>query len=543
MDSPAASGAEPRESAFDDPTDAPRTDDLDAIARLRAALLAADYTVDGVERLLGEEPAAALHRDLLAPASIVLDRAAEADDAQVPGASGLVRLFLLAEPVRAEHVVALDELVALRLVGPADEHGEVRALVDLRPYASDEGLDLWVASDLGGVQLPGLARPLRRDHVVGIGPATTALAQLTPRTPVERALDLGVGMGVQTIHLLAHVAHVVATDISARALAFARFNLLLGAPALGIEPARLDERVSLRLGDLLEPVAGERFGLVVSNPPFVITPRRDDERASEQYTYRDGGRPGDAIVHDLVTGLGDVLEPGGVACMLGNWEIHEGDASWHERVGSWASDDVDLHVVQRERAGGVEYADMWLRDAAENAELGSWRSAFEHYLDDFARRGVDAVGLGMLLLHRRRDASGPVLRRFEEIGTALGQPLGPVVAGEFERVEWLRGLDDTALFDETLVVAGDVTEERHSRPGDEHPSAILLRQGGGFRRTFPLSTELAAFVSVCDGELAGAQIVTAIAALLGLDDTALAVSLAPDVRDLVEFGFLEPAWL
>src|SRR6185312_7798444 len=125
---------------------------------------------------------------------------------------------------------------------------------------------------------------------------------------------------------LHHAETVVATDISERALAFTRFNLALNAPALrlgaaDLDPSNPDARVSLRLGSLLEPVAGESFDLVVSNPPFVITPRHRGEKSADQFTYRDGGLAGDAIVDQLVRGLPAVLNPDGIAQMLGNWEV------------------------------------------------------------------------------------------------------------------------------------------------------------------------------------------------------------------------------
>ena len=71
---------------------------------------------------------------------------------------------------------------------------------------------------MGAHQRPGV---LRKDHVLGIGQASLTLAQITERTPVARALDVGTGCGIQTFHLLAHADHVTATDISPRALAFA----------------------------------------------------------------------------------------------------------------------------------------------------------------------------------------------------------------------------------------------------------------------------------------------------------------------------------
>ena len=134
-----------------------------------------------------------------------------------------------------------------------------------------------MASDLAAHQQAGV---LRHDHVLGIGQASTTLVQTTVRRHVAKALDLGTGCGIQSFHLLHHAEHVTATDISERALAFTRFNLLLNAEALHLDPDRLEDRVSLRLGSLLEPVAGEEFELVVSNPPFVITPRTLGEDAS-----------------------------------------------------------------------------------------------------------------------------------------------------------------------------------------------------------------------------------------------------------------------
>ena len=140
----------------------------------------------------------------------------------------------------------LDGLAALGLV----EHdgGALRAAVDLRPYAFG-GTELWVASDLGAHQRPGV---LRRDHVLGIGQASLTLAQLTIRTDVERALDLGTGCGIQLFHLLGHCRHVTATDISARALAFTRFNLVLNAAALGLDPDAS--------GGAGQPAAGQSVG-------------------------------------------------------------------------------------------------------------------------------------------------------------------------------------------------------------------------------------------------------------------------------------------
>jgi methylase of polypeptide subunit release factors len=521
--------------------DAPASDRPELLRALAHDLAAADYTVDAVAELLGPEAHAALSRDQIVPA-LAATRAAGEDPARNP-LGAVVRFFLLARPLPAAGLDAVfpalgaDGLRALGLAEPADDGGRLAAAVDLRPYAWDaeEGQkEIWVASDLAAHQRPGVLRP---DHVLGIGHASATLVQTTVRRPVERALDLGTGCGIQAFHLLGHARHVVATDISERALAFTRFNLLLNAGALGLDPDRLEDRVELRRGSLLEPVAGELFDLVVSNPPFVITPRAAGERAEDQFTYRDGGLAGDELVARLVAGLPAVLAEGGTAQLLGNWEIPAG-APWDGRVRSWIPADVDAWVLQREEIGPGQYAETWLADASQQRDPAAYEDAYAAYLADFAARGTAAIGFGAIWL--RRPAPGQArLDRFEELTHPLEQPIGPHWAAAVERADWLAAHPDLAA--ERLVVADDVTEERHQRPGAEHPGVILLRQGAGFRRTSLLSTELAGFVSACDGELTAGQIASALAALLDRDDEGFRPGVLAEAANLVADGFLVPA--
>ncbi|WP_144671431.1 methyltransferase [Arthrobacter sp. U41] len=538
--------------------DAPRSDLPDLLESLARDLRGIGYTVDGVAGLLGPAAHSALSRDQLVPALIVTEQARHGEPATAALAA-VVRLWLLAEPQPAATLdaalpgVRTQGLLELDLVEPATD-GLVQAKVDLRPYgwdgtaaesaqgdetqreSSSGGAELWVASDLAAHQRPGV---LRHDHVLGIGQASTTLVQVTARRHAARALDLGTGCGIQTFHLLHHAEHVTATDISDRALAFTRFNLLLNAGQLHLDPSDLEARVSLRRGSLLEPVAGEEFELVVSNPPFVITPRTPGEAAADQFTYRDGGLPGDDIVAALVRALPSVLAPGGTAQLLGNWEIPAG-TDWAERPQSWASPDADVWFIQREQVSPEQYAETWLQDASEARDRRLYQDSYAAYLDDFASRSVDAIGFGMIWL--RRPAGAPVLRRFEEITYPIEQPVGPHIGAAVERADWLAAHDLAAAH---LLVAEDVTEERHQRPGAEHPGVILLRQGAGLRRTNLLSTELAGFVSACDGDLSVGQIIGALEALLGggedWNGETFRAGLLTEVANLVRDGFLLPA--
>lgn len=576
--------------------EAPRSDLPELLTALAADLRRVDYTLDGVAALLGESAYNALNRDQIIPALLATESAMQGDPANgdlkedESGAASLaavVRLWLLAEPQKRETLdaalpgIRADGLIKLGLLEPipgsdlpgSDQPGSdlpaqdlLQAKADLRPYgwegdagANEDGsggAELWVASDLAAHQQAGV---LRHDHVLGIGQASTTLVQTTVRRHVAKALDLGTGCGIQSFHLLHHAEHVTATDISARALAFTRFNLLLNAEALRLDPERLEDRVSLRLGSLLEPVAGEEFELVVSNPPFVITPRTLGEEAGGQFTYRDGGLPGDDIVSSLVAALPGALAPGGTAQLLGNWEIRAG-TEWHERPQSWIGPDADAWFIQREQVGPEQYAETWLQDASESRDRKHYRDAYAAYLADFASRNVSGIGFGMIWL-RRPPVTGPAagpgeapaaaphaatIRRFEEITYPIEQPIGPHLGAAVERSDWLAANN---LSDAHLLVADDVTEERHQRPGAEHPGVILLRQGAGLRRTNLLSTELAGFVSACDGDLSVGQIIGALAALLGgslagedgFDGDAFRSGLLADVANLVSAGFLVPS--
>ncbi|WP_372697161.1 methyltransferase [Arthrobacter sp. JSM 101049] len=534
---------------------APRSDDQDLLDRLADDLRAVGYRHDAVTGLLGDAAHDALGRDQLVPALLVVQGLLErGDGGSLAYAVGLWLLGMSFDAgqldgsfPRAGHA----GLLRLGLIEPED--GLFRAAVDVRPHASDVDAELWVASDLGAHQRPGV---LRHDHVLGIGNASLTLAQAVIRRPVEHALDLGTGCGIQAFHLLSHCRRIVATDISARALAFTRFNLLLNHEALGLDPRQLEDRVQLRLGSLLEPVADEQFDLVVSNPPFVITPRHAGERAEEQFTYRDGGMPADSLVESLVRGLPEVLAPGGTAQLLANWEIREADAdhdatgtgtvdespddkstmTWGRRPKSWIAPDHDAWLILRDQTEPELYAETWLRDASQGRDRDAYATAYRDYLADFASRDVSGIGFGLLWLRRPVLPGGPTFGiRFEEIVHAIEQPIAPHLAAQIAATDALAGQEAAGL---VLTVAEDVTEERHQRPGAPHPGVILLRQGAGLRRTTLLSSAEAGFVSACDGEYSAGVLAQAVASLVEGDPQETTANLLASVGRLVTQGFL-----
>ena len=493
--------------------------------RLREAFLAAGYTVDGVADRLGPEATAALQRHETVPAR----RRTAGGDAL----DALVRLFLLQDPVDARTTGLPGE--ALLAAGLAEQSaGELRAVLDVRPYgeavvglsgetgsghgSAPEGPAWWVVSDLG-TGLDVRHRPLDLEHVLGVGGASTTLAQATVRRDVGRALDIGTGCGVQALHASRHSDDVVATDVSARALRLAAMTAELSG-------VRLD----LRQGDLLAPVEGETFDLVVCNPPFVVGAPAGGAR----HTYRDAGLDLDGVGARLAASTPALLRQGGTFQMLANW-VHVGDGSWEERVAGWLpAHGVDALVVQREVLDPAAYVATWLRDAGEEGSA-AYRTHYDAWLAALEDAGVRAVAFGVVSVRRTDDE-----RRVTTLDWPhpVQQPLGPHVEAWFTRQRWLAAhRDDEALQGAVLVLADDVVQEQLGAPGAEDPAHLVLRQQAGLRRAVETDTATAALVGACDGQLPVGTLVAAVREVLGdLPDGLLA-----EVRNLVEVGVLDPS--
>lgn len=511
------------------------------LAALRADLDDAGYTVDALQALLGPVAHAALAREQPLPARRAVARAMVGTPghpglgANGPAAAVLLAQFVLGvQQCRAALDAALPRtrIAGLIRLGLAEAAGEgagdpVQALVDLRPYAAVDALgtaDWWITSDPGEWATGG---PLSPEHVLGVGGASVTLARCAVRTPAARVLDLGTGCGVQALHAARHAAAVTGTDLSARALDFAAFNWALNQPQVAGTP------LDLRQGSLLEPVRGEQYDRIVSNPPFVITPRVE---GVPEYVYRDGGLVGDALVQRLITGMAGALAPGGVAQLLANWE-HRAGEGWQDRVAGWlAGSGLDGWVIQREVQDPAEYAETWIRDGGQGPG-SDFDALYAAWLDDFEARGVEAVGFGLVVL-RRPAADRPAVHRLEELRGPLDRPLGGHLADCLAAQEWLARCDDGELAASRLVVAPDVTEERHHHPGEAEPSVVLLRQGGGFGRVVPASAALAGLVGACDGELTVGQLLAAVAQLVEQPVVDLSGQLLPALRGLVADGFL-----
>jgi SAM-dependent methyltransferase len=502
------------------------------LSRLREDLAAAGYTVDGVAERVGGTARRALDRDQTVPARRVL--AGASDPVAV-----LLRLFLLGDPVRRQEadaaVMRTGTLGMLSLGLVEATGGEVRATVDLEPHAvTDDAGDAawWVVSDHGEIAMPG--RPLPRGHVLGVGAAGLTLADaVLPVAPGQVAADVGCGSGIQTLHLSRGTDHLVATDASVRAAAFARVTTALNGVAADV-----------RVGDLAGPL-DRPVDRLVANLPFVVTPRGG---LVPEYTYRDGGVVGDGMSARAFREFPARLGPGGVAQFLANWEVRSGE-DWDERVRAWvgeaaasvSGDVLDAWLVQRELADPALYAETWIADGGRPAPAEA-RAWYEAWLDDLASRDVEAVGFGVVTLRRRDGDPATALRRFHDHPQPLPGPLRDALAAGLAGHDALcragAHADPGRLLAARLRVADGLREHRDHRPGEADPASITLVDTRRLGTSVQVSTALAATVGACDGELPVAAITSAVAALLGTGEGEVRHRVLPALVRLVADGSL-----
>lgn len=426
--------------------------------------------------------------------------------------ASLLELFLRGCEIPLDRAVAAFTptfLEALHATGLATDDGErIRPCVLLTSVG-----DLVFASDLVDRH-----RERQADFVLGAGGTTRLLASLAMWNGVDSVLDLGAGAGVLAALASTAARRIVASDVSGRAVAFARFNAELN----GLSSLDCKE------GDLFAPVRGERFDLVLCNPPFALSP-------AHTFLYRDGGSE---ICRRIVLESPDHLTDGGYLQMLAEWPERLG-ADWWEEVSSWASElRCDLWVLRLYSQRLPEYAIRWLRQ-----EHGSHvpESEFDAWTRHLRSMDIDAVGGGLIVLrHARHD---PPLRRYREAPRIVGEA-GESLSRWIAAQDLLAELsDESELLDRRLVPAPDLERwERRKKDGKGWaPASIELVTPEGLRFAARVDPVLAEIVGLLDGSPTPREALRHVAGRMDVPVDPFLSALPSALSRLLRLGLVGPA--
>jgi hypothetical protein len=293
---------------------------------------------------------------------------------------------------------------------------------------------------------------------------------------------VGTGNGIQALFAAQHCKHVIATDVSQRALDFAEFNARLN----GVD------NIEFRRGSFFEPVEGERFDLVLCNPPYLISP-------DSLYAYRDSGMGGDTVSSELVRRAPEFLVEGGFAHLLASWIRREGD-EWSERLRDWTEGSgCDAFFLHYQTEAPIDHAESWLAPLAAGP-LAEYELALDRWLEYFSQEGIASISHGAVTLRRRTAAKNWI--RAEELPTNRLLPASlhmlRIVAAEDFLAELARPED---LLDEwlALVEAHQLDQRLAAREGalGHVHTSLLLEEGLGF--VIGIDLETAELLPALDG--------------------------------------------
>jgi methylase of polypeptide subunit release factors len=484
-----------------------RLDDRGVIAELREVLRAAGLDGEGV-------------RDALGVSSELLTRSHDVPvrERRLAGNEPLgtvIKLFVLDLPVAAEaaeRALAPLTLAQLAQLGVLEASGgEVRPHIRLVPHdeiliASDRRLD----SDSE-----------QPDHVAGVHGPSLTLSQLTVRRPVEQALDMGTGSGVQAILTSRHSDHVVATDLNERALNFAAFNAELNSV----------ENIEFRAGSFFEPVAGERFNLVTTNPPYVISPE-------SAFLFRDSGLEGDRVSREVVGAAPEHVEEGGFATILASW-AHTPGEDWTAPLRAWLEGSgCDAWLLHHGTNDPLTHASNWNR-GSHTGDPDGLGEAIDRWVAYLERLGIEGVAYGALILRRRSGGANWICAN--ELPSDRLKPASEHILRVFEAQDYLAGLsDERELLDGTFALAPhDLPEQRvEFRDGGWVLAEIsnTLQDGLGLRAGLdPITVEL---LTGLDGIRKLRRVVEEQARRSQVDRNVLETDAVALVRGLLGAGFL-----
>lgn len=251
---------------------------------------------------------------------------------------------------------------------------------------------------------------VQADAVLGVGGATQTLLNTIPNRTIKSAWDLGCGSGAIAIALSMHSEKVVATDISQRAINYAKLSAF----------ANKITNIDFRLGSMFEPVLDEKFDLVISNPPFVIGGVTNLEHRESPFAQ-------DGLTRELLHQVPKYLKENGLAIFLTAWQETETE-TWVERIEQMFPSDVNIWVGLRELLPVDSYVDVWLADAQISNPVVK-----TEWLSKLSEVETKAIAFGLVVI--QNEMSAPPWQTINDVRNAIRLPSGEELQSTLESMK------------------------------------------------------------------------------------------------------------
>ena len=427
--------------------------------------------------------------------------------------NALLRLFLYGVELP---VSLVDDLLSGEFVDVSMELGLLRKTGD--DYVADVIIvpveDFLIVSDAFRI----LGTDVAQEFVL---PASTHsanfLRKLIMPTSVGRTLDLGSGCGIHALFAARHSETVIASDVSERATAFARFNALLNDCS----------NIECVTGDLFAAVGDQTFDLIVSNPPFVIAP-------GQSFTYRDNPMELDDFCRLLAREATERLNDGGHLQMLCE-TVELTTEAWPDRIGPWFSGTgCDAWWLRSAPVSPATYVAHRLADVAGQVSAGDDRASWIEHLHD---KQVGAIYPAMVVLRKR---AGTNWLHVHNLASDLTGHAGAAVSRGIAAQDFLQGNDDTELQSKTLSLSPDLVLEQRYERDDGHwvPTAAVLSLTDGMPMEAEVDMPVMAFLNILDGSQTLGGCLSRFAEAANAPAEKVASDLLPIVRMFVARGFV-----
>lgn len=425
-----------------------------ALAELRQALLAADYSEQAICRLLDVESMQQIEPTRLHYYDkYKLGETALAD---------LTRLFLLRAALPRERIVTLlgeANFLSLSSLGLFIERdGQWASRVDLY-YA--EGL--FIATDHRYMLLE--EDRIGESPVMYIGLDSIGLVHTAPRAACGQVLDLCTGSGIQALIASRYAHEVTAVDLNPRAIRFARFNAQLN----GID------NLTVLQGDLYSVVGNRRFDVILANPPFVPSPW-------DELRFRDGGKRGEGILSRIIAEAQNYLSADGklhiVTDLVDVKQYENKLRRW------WQGGEADMLVLHTADRDDILFSVPHCH-APFAQSFADYNAELERWLVNFHQADLTAVNFGYIMIHRLNNG---------EQGSYFAKTIHSPVKTIHDKVQSYFAqrsrLQSSERSNYLLQMAADIRLRIELDPNGSHSHFEAYSSGNPFYSTYVLSEEV-----------------------------------------------------